>query len=210
MYKWDWCHDSYRAPKMWRRIQTFEHGEDAEVRVTLMYLNLVYAVISYTGAGQNDYLQTRGTKESSVWSESRYIPLVCLHLPLRFFLHFPFLSPAGQSVQLASFVRVLIRMSDTYVWGTKKSRVGTEGGKDQCVMEGPPPFRRAPSRSSHGESRWMAGITLSATRLNRKLKNGRAAMKESRSCRGLSASFFPFCTSCYLASARTFLFPFND
>lgn len=115
------------------------------------------------------------------------IPL-CLHLPwIFFFFCVPFLFPEGQSVQSASFVRVPIHMSDTYVRMRNEKIASGERG-DQCVMEDPLSFplpsSGEPFAAVTGESRWMAGITLSATRLNRKLKNGRRAMKESRSCSG--------------------------
>jgi len=69
----------------------------------------------------------------------------------------------------------------------------------ESMRNGRPSLQRV-SRGSHGESRWMAGITLSATRLNRKLKNGRAAMKESRSCSGCyRRRSFPFVFLVYIS-----------
>lgn len=116
------------------------------------------------------------------------IPL-CLHLPWVFFSAFAFYSRrANRSNRRAlSACRSICRIR------TYEKRKNCEWGKRGSMRNGRPslmpshsplPPTGQPFAAVTGESRWMAGITLSATRLNRKLKNGRRAMKESRSCSG--------------------------
>lgn len=110
------------------------------------------------------------------------IPL-CLHLPWIFFLRSLFI-PGGPIGPIGE----LCPRADPYVGYVrmKKLRVGEGGGSMRNGRPSliPSPTPGEPFAAVTGESRWMAGITLSATRLNRKLKNGRRSMKESRSCSG--------------------------
>lgn len=87
---------------------------------------------------RRDYLQARERQRNRLRETNRDASSpsssVC-------FFCIPFLSPADQSVQSAHFVCAPIRMSDTYVWGTKKSR----GKQRESMRNGRP--SRLPERS---------------------------------------------------------------
>lgn len=98
-------------------------GEDVSVRDT--WASGLYAIISYTPVRGGKIICKREKQRDRLCETNRDTSLPASFVS--FFFCVRFLFSEGQSVQSASFVRVPIHMSDTYVWETKKLRVGEEG-----------------------------------------------------------------------------------
>lgn len=191
MCKWDRCHNSYQVPKYRKRfecswsgyiVDTYRIGT-LEFRFATGCTPLLFRIPVRSGK----IICKRGRQRNRLCETNRDTSF-CLHLPY-VFSAFPFHPRrANRSNRRAlSVCRSVYRIR---MYKERKNRELVGGS----MRNGRPSLSlRQASRSSHGESRWMAGITLSATRLNRKLKNGRAAMKESRSCSGCyRRRSFPF------------------
>lgn len=142
MFKWDWCHDSYRVPKYRNRLK---HSWRGCIDAGYLSFGLVRHHFVYTGTRRKDYLQARETKGSAVRNESD------TSLPassVSFFLRSLFI-PGGPIGPIGE----LCPRADPYVGYVcmRNEKIASGERGDQCVMEDPLsfPLRRA-FRGSHG------------------------------------------------------------